>query len=162
MRERDFERLFSEHAEPLFGFLVYRTGDRSLAEDILADTFERALTTRSPLDRRRGTEKAWLYTIALNCLRDHLRRVAVEERALERIGADPGSGDRSLEAAELRDEVMHLMAELPPEEREAVALRYGAELTVPEMARVLAVPLTTAESRLYRALRRMRARGDLR
>ena len=52
------------------------------------------------------------------------------------------------------------MAALEPEEREAVALRYGAELTVPEIARVLDVPLTTAESRLYRALRRMRQHGD--
>ena len=38
-----------------------------------------------------------------------------------------------------------------------VALRYGADLTVPEIARVLGVPLTTAESRLYGALRQMRA-----
>ncbi|HYI38535.1 MAG TPA: sigma-70 family RNA polymerase sigma factor [Thermoleophilaceae bacterium] len=160
MREGDFERLFSDHAAPLFGFLVYRTGDRALAEDLLADTFERALTTRARLDRRRGTEKAWLYTIALNLLRDHARRAAVEERALERIGADPGTDDRSLEAVEARDEAMKLMGALEPEEREAVALRYGAELTVPEIARVLDVPLTTAESRLYRALRRMRQHGD--
>lgn len=161
MRERDFERLFAEHAEPLFGFLVYRTGDRSLAEDVMADAFERALTTRARLDPRRGTEKAWLYTIALNCLRDHLRRSAVEERALERIGAGHDPDDRSLEAAELRSEVMQLMGGLDPEEREAVALRYGADMTVPEIARVLGVPLTTAESRVYRALRRMRAHGSL-
>lgn len=157
MRDQDFERLFTEHAPALFGFLVYRTGDRPLAEDLLADTFERALTTRSRLDRRRGTEKAWLYTIALNLLRDHARRASVEERALERIGVEaPDGGDHSLDAAETREEVMQLMAGLEPDEREAVALRYGADLTVPEMARVLGVPLTTAEGRLYRALRRMR------
>ena len=37
MRDDDFERLYGLHAEPLFGFLVYRTGDRALAEDVLAD-----------------------------------------------------------------------------------------------------------------------------
>jgi RNA polymerase sigma-70 factor (ECF subfamily) len=157
MRERDFERLFAEHSEPLFGFLVYRTGDRALAEDVMADAFERVLTARRGFDRRRGTEKAWLYTIALNCLRDHLRRSAVEERALERIGGAPAEPDRTLEGAEMRDEVTRLMAELDPDEREVVALRYGGELTVPEIAGLLGVPLTTAESRLYRALRRMRA-----
>lgn len=155
MREQDFERLFAEHADPLFGFLVYRTGDRALAEDVLADAFERVLTARRGFDRRRGTEKAWLYTIALNCLRDHARRAAVEERALERIGGAPDDG-HGLEGAETRDEVGRLMAILDPEEREAVALRYGADLTVPEIARLLDVPLTTAESRVYRALRRMR------
>ncbi len=157
MRERDFERLFAEHAGPLFGFLVYRTGDRALAEDVLADAFERVLTARRGFDRRRGTEKAWLYTIALNCLRDHARRAAVEERALERIGASAAAPREELDGAEAREEVGRLMASLEPDEREVVALRYGADLTVPEIADLLDVPLTTAESRLYRSLRRMRA-----
>ena len=43
MRDDAFERLYAEHAQALFGFLSYRTGDRVLAEDLLADTFERAL-----------------------------------------------------------------------------------------------------------------------
>ena len=156
MRDRDFERLFAEHSAPLFGFLVYRTGDRALAEDLLADAFERALRARRLFDRRKGTEKAWLYTIALNCLRDHGRRAGVEERALERIGAEGDNRDL-LEEADLRDQVGRLIADLEPEQREVVALRYGADLTVPEIARILGVPLTTAESRLYGALRQMRA-----
>ena len=71
MRDDDFERLYAAEAQGLFGFLVYRTGDRALAEDLLADTFERALRSRKRYDRRRGPAKAWLYTIALNLLRDH-------------------------------------------------------------------------------------------
>ena len=42
-----FDRLYSEHAAGLLGFLAYQTGDRALAEDIVADTFERVLTSRS-------------------------------------------------------------------------------------------------------------------
>jgi RNA polymerase sigma-70 factor (ECF subfamily) len=42
MRQGDFERLYAEHAQRLFAFLVYRTGDRTLAEDVMADTFEAA------------------------------------------------------------------------------------------------------------------------
>ena len=87
MRDDDFERLYAAEAQGLFGFLVYRTGDRALAEDLLADTFERALRSRKRYDRRRGPAKAWLYTIALNLLRDHARRAAAAERALERDGA---------------------------------------------------------------------------
>ena len=66
MRDDEFERLYAEHAQPLFGFLVYRTGDRALAEDLVADTFERALRARRRFDRRRGSQKTWLYAIALN------------------------------------------------------------------------------------------------
>src|SRR5687768_7999172 len=86
MRERDFDRLYDSHAQDLFAFLAYRTGDRALAEDLLADTFERVLTARRGYDRRRGSEKTWLYAIALNLLRDHLRRTGAELRALERTG----------------------------------------------------------------------------
>ncbi len=76
MRRESFERLYAEHAEPLLGFLIYRTADRPLAEDLLADTFERAIRARARFDRRKASEKTWLYSIALNCLRDHTRRVA--------------------------------------------------------------------------------------
>src|ERR671927_155856 len=90
MRDADFERLYNAEAAGLFSFLAYRTGDRGLAEDLLADTFERALRGRARFDRRRGSEKTWLYAIALNVLRDHARRTAAEGRALERAPGAPG------------------------------------------------------------------------
>ena len=104
MRDDDFERLYAAEAQGLFGFLAYRTGDRALAEDLLADTFERALRSRKRYDRRRGPAKAWLYTIALNLLRDHARRAAAGERALERTGPAAASADPSDDAVEHRDE----------------------------------------------------------
>jgi RNA polymerase sigma factor (sigma-70 family) len=157
MRDDNFERLYAAEAQGLFGFLAYRTGDRALAEDLLADTFERALRSRARFDRRRGSEKTWLYAIALNLLRDNARRAAAEGRALERAAPGAGAGPASpLEAVEHRDELQRALAGLSPEEREAIALRFGAELTVPEMARALREPLTTMEGRVYRALRKLR------
>ena len=43
MRDEDFERLYAAEAPGLFSFLAYRTGDRALAQDLLADAFEKAL-----------------------------------------------------------------------------------------------------------------------
>jgi RNA polymerase sigma factor (sigma-70 family) len=159
MRDEDFERLYDAEAAGLFSFLAYRTGDRALAEDLLADAFERALRSRARFDRRRGSEKTWLYTIALNLLRDQARRAAAEVRAMERAGV-PGESadDPALAGIEHRDEVQRALATLAPEEREAIALRFGAELTVPEIAQVLGEPLTTVEGRVYRALRKLRTR----
>jgi RNA polymerase sigma-70 factor, ECF subfamily len=159
MREKDFDRLFDEHAEPLLKFLIYRTGDRGLAEDLVADTFERALRKRSLFDRRRGTEKAWLYTIATNLLRDGARRREVEERAYAANAVQEPvlvGGDGGLRRFEARATVMEALETLSGEEREAVALRFGADLTVPEIAKVLDQPLTTVEGRVYRALRKLR------
>lgn len=157
MRDRDVERLFHEHAQALFGFLAYRTGDRALAEDLVADTFERALRARRGFDRRRGSEKTWLYAIALNCLRDHERRRGAEARALVRHGAPrDGEPDDLLDHVEDRDAVMRALATLPEAERDAIALRYGGALTNPEIAKLTREKLTTVEGRVYRALRRLR------
>ena len=56
MRDDEFERLYAAEAAGLFSFLAYRTGDRALAEDLLADAFERALRARRRFDRRRGSQ----------------------------------------------------------------------------------------------------------
>src|SRR5277367_6222379 len=125
MRDDTFERLYAEHAQALFGFLSYRTGDRVLAEDLLADTFERALRARRRFDPRKASEKTWLYTIALNCLRDHARRRSSEGRALERIASGPGPGSGGeIEAVSDRDLISRYLTILTDKEREAIALRF--------------------------------------
>src|SRR3954470_9856989 len=88
MERKEFERLYEEHAQPLFAFLVYRTRDAALAEDILADTFVRVLRTGWPFDRRKASQKTWVYSIALNLLRDHMRRLEAERRAMQRKPVD--------------------------------------------------------------------------
>jgi RNA polymerase sigma factor (sigma-70 family) len=160
MRQDDFERLYAEHAQPLFGFLAYRTGDRALAEDLLADTFERALRARARFDRRKASEKTWLYTIALNLLRDSARRRSTEARALERMPQETRVSADELAGIEHRDEVQRALTVLSDEEREAIALRFGADLTVPEIAKVLKQPLPRIEGRVYRSLRKLRTELD--
>jgi RNA polymerase sigma-70 factor, ECF subfamily len=158
MRDEDFERLYEVHAQPLFGFLVYRTGDRALAEDVLADTFERALRSRRQYNEQKASKKTWIYAIALNVLRDHQRRQGAEARALERAtpGAAPINPDTAQEHVEDRDSLQRAMDKLSAEERETIALRYGTELTAPEIAKLVRERLTTVEGRLYRALRKLR------
>ena len=159
MRQADFERLYAEHAQRLFAFLVYRTGDRALAEDVLADAFEHAYRARARFDRRKASERTWLYTIALNRLRDLQRRRGAEERAYERAlaGVPAGAEERGVEAFEARDSVVRAMAALSAEEREALALRYGAELSLKEVAATVGESVSTVEGRVYRGLRKMRA-----
>jgi RNA polymerase sigma-70 factor (ECF subfamily) len=154
----EFERLYAEHADSLFSFFAYRTGDRALADDLLADTFERVLRARRGFDARRGGERAWLYTIALNILRDHSRRRRTEVRAVNEFAVGPRESATSggLLAVEARQSLAAAMAGLEPEEVELIALRYGADLTLREVAEVTGAPISTVESRLKRALRILR------
>jgi RNA polymerase sigma factor (sigma-70 family) len=156
MRQDEFERLYEEHAQGLLGFLAYRTGDRALAEDLLADTFERVLRARRRFDPRKGSRKTWIYSIALNLLRDQIRRKEAEGRAVERVPEPAPSAAGSIQQVAERDELARALAELSEEEREAIALRYGGDLTVPEIARLTGEKLTTVEGRVYRGLRKLR------
>jgi len=162
MRDDNFERLYAEHARSLLKFLFYRTGNRALAEDLVADTFEKVLRSRSRFDPRKGSEKRWLYAVALNALRDQARRAATEAGAMERAApagqeapGRPGPSDE-LDQVEDRDVLLRGLGRLSDEEREAIALRYGAELTLPEIAKLLQEKLSTVQGRVYRALRKLK------
>ena len=162
MRDDTFERLFEEHAERLFSFLAYHTGNRALAEDLLSETFERVLRSRQRFDPRKGSERRWLYTIALNLLRDNARRRTNEDRALQHVGAGTvqEQADPGLSAVERRDELQRALASLNEDEREALALRFGADLKLREVAGVLGEGESAIEGRIYRALGKLRKELD--
>ena len=158
MRRDQLDSTYRTHAPALYRFFAYRTGDPVLAEDLLADVFERALRAPNGFDPHRGDEAAWLYAIAVNRLRDHLRRSGTERRALERAAAEPRrAADAGDEALATQDGLRAALATLSGDEREVIALRFGADLTCVQIARVLEEPGTTVEGRLYRALRKLRA-----
>ena len=68
------------------------------------------------------------------------------------------ASDHPLDDVEDRDELRSALAALSPEEREAVALRFGGGLAIPEVARVLGTSRATAHGRVYRALEKMRVK----
>lgn len=157
MRRDAFERLYDEYAEPLLGFLIYRTADRQLAEDILGDTFERAIHARQRFNRRKASEKTWLYAIAMNCLTDHRRRARAESKALEQVARTGGGvAPDTAETVADRDAVARAMTALSDDEQDAIALRYGAELTIPEIADLTGMPESTARGRIYGAMAKLR------
>lgn len=161
-RER-FDGLYREHAQPLYAYLAWSVGDRAVAEDLLADVFERALRNRRRFDLRRGSERTWLYAIAVNRVRDHMRRAASEGRALERLRAETSlaavvaSGPRGPSVGPELEEALDALSD---DERQVVALRFGADLAVEQIAAALGESTTTVEGRLYRGLRKLRERLD--
>lgn len=156
MKDSDFERLVERHAQGLYAFLLYRTGDHHLAEELVGDTLERAYRARARYDRRRASEKTWLVTIALNRWRDLMRREGSERAALERLASGAPDELGGMEQAEQRRALLDGIGRLPDAEREVVALSYGADLSAKQVAELLDVPVTTVQGRLYRGLRHLR------
>ncbi|HWI21242.1 MAG TPA: sigma-70 family RNA polymerase sigma factor [Baekduia sp.] len=155
MDSEAFDRLYSEHADGLLGFLTYQTGNRALAEDIVADTFERVLTARRGWRGESG-QKTWLYSIAMNRLRDIARRKDAETRAMGRVRTVQAPQD-GVAAVTDRDALRSALQDLPEDERVVVALRFGGDLSLRDIADLLGERQSTIEGRLYRGLRHLRS-----
>ncbi|HEX5853466.1 MAG TPA: sigma-70 family RNA polymerase sigma factor [Solirubrobacteraceae bacterium] len=155
--EPEFDALFRACASDVHAYAISMLGDRSGAEDVTALAFERLYRSRSRLDHRRGTPRAWLFAIARNAALDELRRrrrhpgqELDDERA-----SDSGATD-ALERVEHRAMVRDALAALPLREREVVLLKFHGQLSNAELARALGVSESNAGTRLHRALTRLR------
>lgn len=154
--QTDFGRVYEEHVWRVYGFLAYRLGDRDGAEDLTQGTFERALRAWSRFDPRRASERTWLMAIAHNLLIDHHRRdrmVPVETIDERVLPATAGPEERSIGSAEL----VEALAALSDRDREVIALRFGGDLTGPEIAETLGLSLANVQQILSRSLRKLRS-----
>ena len=73
MAETSFAQVAEEHLDAVYAFLLYLTGDRTVADDLTGETFERALARWRRFDPRRGTAKTWLCQLARSAALDHFR-----------------------------------------------------------------------------------------
>lgn len=150
-----FTRVYEDHVWHVFGFLAYRVRDRHAVEDLTQATFERALRAWSRFDPRRGSARTWLFAIARNVLIDHHRRARadIEAPLPERLtDSIPGPEERLDGAPELLD----ALNQLSDRDREVLALRFGADLTGPEIAELLGLSLANVQQIVSRSLRRLR------
>jgi RNA polymerase sigma factor (sigma-70 family) len=157
--ESSFLRVYDEHVWRVYGFFAYRLGQRDVAEDLTQATFERALRAWSRFDPRRASESTWLLTIARNLLIDHYRRdrsSLIEPIDEELAPLVPGPAD-PLEAS---PELLAALASLSERDREVIALRFGGDMTGPEIARLLDLSLANVQQILSRSLRKLRVLLD--
>jgi RNA polymerase sigma factor (sigma-70 family) len=156
-----FGPIFDRHAATIHRYLA-RRGGPSLADDLTAETFLIAFRGRAKYDLAYADALPWLYGIAANVLRGHLRAEIRQYRALARTGIDPAypdADDRVVARVTAADDVRALagvLAKLPAGERDVLTLIAQAQLSYPEVARALGIPIGTVRSRLHSARRRLR------
>jgi RNA polymerase sigma-70 factor (ECF subfamily) len=148
-----FAATAEEHLDDVYGYLVYLTRDRSLAEDLTADTFEKALRAWRRFDASRGSARTWLCQIARTTALDWFRSEERRRRREERVAAPDRIDDWAFDG--LSPELEAALAELSAGEREVIALRVLLELEGEEAARVLNISPTAVSTRLSRALRKL-------
>ena len=140
-----------EQYDRLLRYCIMKLRDRTLAEDVTQGSFVRFFESKSYRDR--GKELAYLYTIAANLCADLYRRR--REEPLDEQDELPDETD-GLRRIDERLSIEHALDALSADERDAVVLRYIAELPVGEVAEVLGVSRFTVRRRLSAALAKLR------
>lgn len=160
-----FALLVEAYGDRLYAFALRLRGHPQDAQEILQDTFLRAyrgLAQYEPARRRDLRLRPWLYQIALNAVRTHVRRRAVSTLALDDapIGHLAGRRDEEPEQVVLTGERQRdlavALATLPWRYREAIVLRHVQGLSYEETARVLGQPIGTTKSDVHRGLHLLR------
>jgi RNA polymerase sigma-70 factor (ECF subfamily) len=152
-----FAVLVTRYQDQLFTMALRLLGSPTDASDVVQDTFTRAFTHLN--DLRSETVRAWLFRVATNCARDLQRkRVRRPEAPLENDEGkviempDPALGpEHDAIAHESAATIRHALQQLPDESREVIVLRDVNDLSYPEIAAALRIPLGTVKSRISRA-----------
>ena len=153
-----FEELYADTRDALYGYVLGMLRDRDAAEDVTAQSFERAYRKRRQLDRQRGDARAWLFGIARNAALDELRRLrrhAVPMHAADLAqvaGDDARAGDDVDTSIALRVAI----DALPTRDRELVALKFWAGLNNREIAAVTGQGESNVGTRLSRIVTGLR------
>jgi RNA polymerase sigma-70 factor (ECF subfamily) len=148
----------------LYGYAMAITRNRADAEDLVQETYVRAIRGKESL-RAGSNVKSWLFTILRNIHLNQLRKQRTSPRVLE-IDADENTANIVVETSEdplaryvrktERERLTEAIEQLPPEFREIVVLREFEDLSYLEIASILDCPVGTVMSRLARARSRLR------
>lgn len=147
------EELYSEFYDELLRYCTSIAQDHATAEDLLQETWLRALTHLGDLeDLSRGQRRAWLYKTARNLYIDRVRKLA-KEVCVEREDLDLNTQEDDLTVMAVR----HLVNRLPEEERALFDMRYFQGYNATELGELFGLSPSTVRSRLSSARRHLAA-----
>jgi RNA polymerase sigma-70 factor (ECF subfamily) len=154
----DWESVYEEQLPRIYNYFRYRVGDDALAEDLTSATFEKAWRRRGQYRNDLSAFSTWLFTIARNVARDNFRR-ARGNLPLENVPLPADEHDPEHHAQQRFDtaRLTQLLDQLPPRERELVAMKYGAELTNRAIAKLTGLSESNVGTILHRVIRKLRA-----
>ncbi|MER5180645.1 sigma-70 family RNA polymerase sigma factor [Streptomyces sp. NPDC002896] len=153
-----FAQLYDRYAADIHRYAARRLGDAA-ADDITADTFLTAFRIRARYDRARPNARPWLYGIAGNLIGKHRRAEVRALKAMARTGHDSVAAtwvEDTEDRVDAQAPLAGALASLAAGDRHVLLLVAWADLTYPEVAEALGIPVGTVRSRLNRARRKVR------
>ena len=149
-RRKNIDEVIEANLDALTRFAYYRTGNRVEAEDIVYEAVLRLLENRDKVNDVR----CYLFRILYNLCTDKLRRKSVQTVPFERVDM-PDETENELDEEEI-DRINRLLDDLPPHEAEIVRMNVVDELSFVEISHILNLPQSTAKSRFYSGMKKLR------
>jgi RNA polymerase sigma-70 factor (ECF subfamily) len=161
-RSEALEQLAEAYQKPVYNLAARLLGPDGDAEEAAQEAFVRILSRLDRYDQRKPLFP-WVYTVALNAIRNHRRndrrRLVGRWAAVSWRSADAGP-ERDLIRREDQGRLLDRLDRLPDRDREAVVLRYLQDLDYDDLARIWGVSKSGARMRVFRGLDRLRALMD--
>ncbi len=161
VEEVDWQAVYTDCLPRVFHFFCYKIGNAQVAEELTSITFEKAWAGRGGFRKERGQASAWLLGIARNVAGDYFRKPSREVPLEEVPGLRAASSlDEDLQRRLDFQSISALLARLPGRERELIALKYGADLTNREIARLTGLSESNVGTILHRVVVKLRGEWE--
>jgi RNA polymerase sigma-70 factor (ECF subfamily) len=136
-----FGQLYDHYQPSVYRFLYYRVGSMTLAEDLTAETFFRALRSMHSFRWQGKDFGAWLMTIARNLTADHFKagRTRLEQTTedMQTLDTTSDSPEAEVLSSLTNESLLRALGELPTEQRECLIMRFLQGLSIAETAEIL-------------------------
>ncbi len=156
-----FATLYEKYVDRIYTYLYYRVRTKEAAEELTADTFRKALEALPRFKCGKAPFEAWLYRIAHNALINWRRamsyRNSIPLEDVRNLRQDQRLPEDVAIAAEMKDELLRIVRQLPAEWQEVLILRFAEGKRHAEIGRILGKSETAVKSIYYRTLKSLRA-----
>ncbi|WP_198942932.1 sigma-70 family RNA polymerase sigma factor [Actinophytocola xanthii] len=154
-----FAELYDRYVDVVFRYVLFRVGDRELAEDVTSETFLRALRRITSISYQGRDVGAWFVTIARNLVLDHVKssrfRLEVATAEIDDSQHVEAGPEQQVLARVTRTALLECVSQLGDDQRECIVLRFLQGLSVAETAQVMDRNEGAVKALQHRAVRRL-------
>lgn len=150
-----FKYLYDKYYSPIFAYVMFLTGDKTITEDIVSSTFEKAMMSITKYENRGYSFGAWLFRIARNLTYDQTSKFkTLQLSTLEEIIGISDNYDTEKIAQESieKEKLFEAINKLIPMEKEVIMLKYIQEFSIEEVSNVMGKSIDAIKSLNKRAL----------
>ena len=155
--ENSFSRLVNLYAGRLYGYFYRLTGNSAVSDDLISELFLKLV--KNIKTYRGGNFNAWIFKIASNVFKDHLRALKRDRDLIEdqkKNIAQTTENEKKTSENEDFDRLQNVLARLDDDTKEVIMLRFYSGLNFKEIAETRKEPIGTTLSKVHRGLKRLR------